>query len=315
MAKRKTGEEPDVVSRSDLDGILADFETGLVSRIATNIAKDSQQELHRALTAYDARVSKRFEANEAALAAIRADQTKLEQQQREFAAQLERVSTALEVVEKFNETHDMVHDVTFYRATDPTIIRVNTKEAVPLAELEKAVRAFLKDHVDDQLYCVEQVYDTVPTRFFVVKFTGANRRAASLRVSKALGACRKKGGGWEQLAVTAPSGTVIPYYMSEDKSPKQIAQEIRGKKLLRIIEKELPERKFVLHRREGVIFHNSNPILRVVVESRDDSRVEFEEAHFTELSLDRDSIRDAFNTAIATMGSRNKALVSSKWCL
>ena len=114
--------------------------------------------------------------------------------------------------------------------------------------------------------------DDQEQKVFVAKFTGPPG-TAKVRLQTALGELRNLDGSWKSFQVKVASGSAgsdssslsfRPLSISEDKTAKQVAREVSGKRLRDLLTAMHPGTRFYLNRADGKISSAYIPIVRAV---------------------------------------------------
>ena len=182
--------------------------------------------------------------------------------------QMDQFSKILEVAEKAPSQH--THNPNWDREPDGTIIKVTAKEPVPRDKVVKVLEELLGEYKDKATISGSNDTDS---KFFIIKFTGPPG-IAKQRVQKLLASQRQPDGTWKQYCVkTHDHGTgladdarskSVRLSISEDKSSKQIAMEVSGRKLRDILGDVFPHKTFYLSRADGNISSDWINIAEVV---------------------------------------------------
>ena len=172
-------------------------------------------------------------------------------------------------------------DPNWDRAPDGTIIRVYVAEQISKQAAMQALEPWLSGYSGKYICNNDANKDS---RRFVLKFTGPSG-VAKTRVSKALESLRDGDRNWRVFEAQIPSnggnggsngdGTrAVKLSISRDKSRKQVAKEIAGKRLKIVLQQSMPSKRFYFSKYDGKVSCEWIPIARV--EPTEDKSVSIE---------------------------------------
>eukprot|EP00973_Karenia_brevis_P024809 3419039-Karenia_brevis.AAC.1 len=128
-------------------------------------------------------------------------------------------------------THD---DITWDRAPDLTVLRLNTESHVQKRDLHGVLQQHWQAHLGEQEW-VLQGSETGASQRWTIRFRGPNTATAARRANKAYQLQRGDDGKWIDLQCKTPTGDMAKVHISKDKSPKQQKMEMYTKRLHRSI--------------------------------------------------------------------------------
>ena len=185
-----------------------------------------------------------------------------------LSRQYEHLAKTLEVAESA-PTQVTLQDPGWERDIDGTIIRISAREPVPRAEVIKSLEGLLDEYKDKVIFSGTNDADN---KQYTIKFTGPTGVAKD-RVGKVLGRQRQHDGTWQEFyakvrplsgaALSDDNIRTIRLSISDDKSPRQVAREIAGKKLREILKDMLPGKRLYFARETGKISCNWVGVARV----------------------------------------------------
>jgi hypothetical protein len=141
---------------------------------------------------------------------------------------------------------------------------------------------------------------------FSVLFSGSPSLGAQ-RVQRVLGLLRPvtRGGQWRQLSAKAIDTTSCAVYLSGDKNPQMIQCERHTKELLKCLQSQLVDVKFVANRRAAIISQDGVPVAKVTSVRRGVSEVEWNLERTGSLGIDRVAALAAWRKACDSTGFKN----------
>ena len=257
-------EEDQLLRRSDLDDLL--------SKAVQKVSQDAQSTFGEVVREYDQRVTARMVQIEQDVKDLSAKQDIVAKEQVDMWEEINRLRRALEVAEEEGPAVSQgSFDVDFDRAVDATMVRINAEAPVLMPQIEKFVEEWLPDislSMDDVTIKGGRGPGAA-SRFYTLHFNGIPRTAA-LRANKLLSSLRRGDGTWKDSSIRT-GGSTVRLFISPDKSPKMATMEIHTKMAKRILSADFPQLAFVTSLREGVVFCNQLPVLRVVPEKKKSS--------------------------------------------
>jgi len=128
-----------------------------------------------------------------------------------------------------------------------------------------------------------------------LKFNAGDIRTATRRADQLLDNLRDDEGNWAKPTVRVQDQD-INLFIGADKSPRQIKQEIWGKRLLAAVRSVMPQRSFRLLREEGVIVSGAQRLVRLQVTPEAASDLSFNEAVATTMGFDCAQLRTLWQT-------------------
>ena len=133
----------------------------------------------------------------------------------------------------------------------------------------------------------------------IFQFNGADG-LGERRAKKALDSLRPRGGGvWHEIKAKDTEGTRRKVFFNRDQNPKQQANSIAVKRLVRVAQELLPGKQIRKNNKENSVEVGSEwlPFARVVCSSPTSTKLFVNEPVLAQLNLDEETVRQAFLTA------------------
>ena len=272
------------VDREELLGLFESFKNEIsgITKAQTEKATESMGTqiggtMQRLITKYDEGVQEKYGQLEKKISCLNERTGSLEKSNGELfqkCADLDKkigeFARTLEIAETATPAPTQPpYNPNWDREADGTIIKVNANEVVPREDVIKALEGLLGEFKDRTIMSGSNSADS---KAYTIKFTGPTGTAKQ-RVQKVLASQRRADGTWNEYSVKVrdPSDDsgdgrlkLVRLSIGEDKSSKQIATEIAGKKLRDILSEVYPAKQFYLSKADGKISSNWINIAMVV---------------------------------------------------
>lgn len=194
---------------------------------------------------------------------------------------------------------------------DPTILRINTPEMVPLAAIKKELEKVLEEA--GLRATGLEVKGRAIDRFFSAAAAGEyNERVEA--VERVLASLRLPEGGWKPVSVRSQAGHEVRVYIGRDKTKEQVTRERGAKRLADIIKAKLVGEQAGVVLSGAVVTVQWTPLVRVSTDSQGLPYLMWNGEEATKRGINREDINQAFAEASA------KARVAAapgkvEWCL
>jgi len=284
--------------QGSMDSSFANMERGFHNVMAQQLV-DYDHGIQRRFDKQDTEISELHRRLDQISAEAKGNTNKVENLEREVGL-MENVPTARPPM-----------STDFDRDTDGTILRIRTDKPVSKAAVARAIEQLMRDadipqsqyelHEDRKRPPQSQSTssaapsaEATPSAFgkdFIIKFTGMASTAAR-RAGKTIGMLRHPDGSWRDLVATTPENEDARVYVDVDKSPKQLAKERIAKKVHAACKDIYKDKEFYLQKADGKITSAYQIVAQIVVDSKDEWRVNFNTVMLRTLGLDRDQIMD-----------------------
>ena len=323
MAKRaatepraKDKEQP--VSEDELEATLEQFRQKIASdnKEALEAAMAKQQEstfthVAQLVKTVQATQNKRFENLENEVAGIKGSQVQIEKEHKEMFERIKEMEKILALAEK--ETIDLasLEDDTFNR--DPI---TNKLKLGATGEMHKAT---VMEHVTKWMDEVDIPNDAwklagpAKSKQFGLFFDSPHG-AGARHARKSHLALKNVDGSWREVFLQSVAGPDVKLYSGPDKPPKQVCEEIMGKKLKGILEELYPDRTWTLrkyageNRRESYVLGDGHEVIKCHAVSRNDLAPLWDNARLAELRVDKAAVLQRFR-----MPGSSGAAASIQW--
>ena len=244
----------------------------------------------RGLTAFQTFTAANFSRLENDIHNVSERQAVVEHSMAQQKAQLERLCEQLAIAERV--VCPTALDLGFDRPTSPFLVRLSAAEAITKATLLEGTLAKLIHEAGLETTHFELEGDQIG-KFFTMRFT-AERGLASRRANKFFESLRGPAGGWKDTDSTSPAGKKVKLYFNRDRNPKQIKEEILGKKLVRAITQQLqtannPQNCY-FKKKDNTVFINWQEAAQIEVSGPDAHIVRWNMAIITPLGIDKEPI-------------------------
>ena len=111
---------------------------------------------------------------------------------------------------------------------------------------------------------------------------------------------RNGDGTWKNLETTSPTGRAIRLYINRDRNPRQVKEDILGKRLQKIVAQQLEQKGTPLRcfykKRDTTLFVNWQPVAKLIVEGPERFYVKWNHVAAEPLGLDREAVAIALDT-------------------
>ena len=291
----------DLVSRTDLKGILAELRTSVVNELSDSISKTIDTkftaQVEKAFRTYDEKITNRLSDHDMGIADLVKRADTVEQSQKKMKEDINKLQRALAVAESAaTEVVQQLELEQFDRQPDPAVLRANTSESVAKEAVLAAFATLFKDaDIPDDGF--EMVGGTMGiSKNFTFRLLGAPGLAAR-RARKVLDMRRRPDGSWApNPQVTTPLGRRIDIFLSPDKSPKQLRTELGGRRLFKAFKSAHPNKTVHLDKRAGMVSIDWHPCARVVPAQEQNSyTVQWNPTVVIRAQIDKEGIMSAFN--------------------
>ena len=137
-------------------------------------------------------------------------------------------------------------------------------------------------------------------KIFTLRFLGEANLAAR-RLNKFMDNLKLANGGWRGLDAQSPTGTTVKLYVNRDRNPRQVKEEVLGKRLQKIVAQQLAAKGNPLHcfykKHDTTLFVNWQPVAKLIVEGPEAVSIRWNVVAANPLDLDRDAIVAALDVA------------------
>ena len=296
MAAKRRSSEIDGNESDPLDALRQE----LFQHVKSTVGEFAQRTLDSTIAftkAQEAKNEKRFAEIEKDMSDVQRAHSKVEQEQVAQRAIISNLQKALAVAEAVVPPKEIISDDDFMRDVDHTILRVNTPDPVPRADVDRALREWLSEADCDSSELAE-ILGPDDGKPFVIHFKGMASTAAK-RVRKAYRLLRSRSGEWRSFPTIQSAGgkTVDKIYIDFDKSPCQLKRERDAKKVMASITHLCPAKKFSLNKMDGLVSFNGMPLVKV--EPNNDvepSALKWNMAAVAAADIDRDSVKSDYTS-------------------
>lgn len=181
---------------------------------------------------------------------------------------------------------DIASELEFDRVPDPTILRLQTRQAVQYEKVFELVMKLTEEMAIPKESWRLQGRGTV-TNKFAVQMVGESR-AGARRSAAVLQKVQEKARSGQAPAVAAPNGADVPVYFNADKNGRTLKEEAGARRLLRIFRTAYPERQFFWPRGTAAVSTGWRSLARVVVTGSDtDSELQWHMPAMEAFGLDK----------------------------
>ena len=274
---------------------------------AKAVTAAASKEFLESITAITADLSQRHETTERSITAISSRTAVLETANAELKASVAKLENLVSQAEARAPALNLDALGAWNRDPDPTVFWCSCSQDFNQPELERALQQWF---TDANIEPAHVVYNTVgPAKRHSFQLSGgtlvaeprAQRLHAALRIGKA----------WRTFSVATSPGTAIPLYVSADKSPKMVRQEVHAKRLANIIQSKKQHMALRVHRTLGYVATAGEALVRLHVGLSSDAptRLQWSAAAATK------GIDEATQRAITTEFNSNFAdpLTAAQW--
>jgi len=170
----------------------------------------------------------------------------------------------------------------------PNILKVNASDAVDKIKVESSLRSLIESAPVDPNW---KLAGPAKGKNFVLEFAGTVGFGTTQ--AAALMEYIRNGGSWRDVMVEGSSSKL---FISYDKSPRQMAMEAAGRRLIRICKATVPGRadELHLHRPSAKISVGWTPLVKVMVDGPKASHLQWNMDAVAQFNIDTEAIKSAY---------------------
>ena len=284
---RGSNDSHDGVSRSALDGILAQAKANIISEVSQHVSHtfDSM------LKAYDGVITSRISKTESDVSGINLRCEALEARHKEIQAQL---STLQEKLVVSSSTPQESGDLSLFdRKPEQHVLHIGIAGLASKASVLAVCSALVAE--SDIPGDAFDLRGPALGRSFNLAFHGDGGLGCR-RARKVMTAMRNSSGEWRQFSVLSPSGAHLALFIGFDKSSKQIRLEQEVKKLYKAVKSVHPQLSVDMMRRDGVVCVDWIQLAKVQVDSPTASVVLWNTSAVVQFNIDKAKVTEAWTT-------------------
>jgi hypothetical protein len=263
-----------------LDSKLLSFKSAFLGETANVLAQ------------YDRSIQPKFDHMADEINAIKHSQDRQQQHVQEMQKQIDLLNKAVDiatqaVVEPKNQAYD--------REVVTSILRITTQDMVPKEKVLEAITPWL---LEAELKYKEHFTLQGPPlgKYQILQFTG-DAGLAARRANKAQSLLRDDNHQWREFSTSSPSGAMVRIYVSKDKSPKKIKEEMGAKKLFNIIKDACKNKQVHFNRKDASISIDWTPVARVEAPDPEHTNLLWNYKGVQQFDIDKDEVANLFKNA------------------
>ena len=244
----------------------------------------------RAISEYDKTQDARHKQNEAAIIAIKAKNTALEDEQKKLRKDMVEFQRKLDMVESPDyATSQKIREAVRARSaneSDPTILRTNTQNPVAHQAMEKMLLELVEYAKVDKEHFHPLQGDPMGSHFTLRSNQAVLVAAAD--INKVIGGCRDTAGKWRTIQCESPDG-MVQAFVSKDEADSTRKPKILSKRVFKKFTEKFGEADLVYSKRSSTIFYKSSYIAKAVWQDGQ-PRIRFHEGNITKCGLNKDEL-------------------------
>lgn len=228
---------------------------------AKAVTAAASREFLESITAITGELSKRHEATERTITAVSARTAMLETANLELKASVTKLENLVSQAEARAPALNLDALGTWNRDPDPSVFWCSSPQEYNQPELEKALKTWFEAANIEPAHVI---YNTVgPAKRHSFQLSGgtlvAEPRAQRLHTQLRIGK------DWRTFSIANGDHAAVPLYVSADKSPKMVRQEVQAKRLSKIMQNKMPHLDLKVQRTLGFVGHQGDALVRLHV--------------------------------------------------
>ena len=281
-----------------MDALINDMRSDISSMLASEIKGMEDKVLGRTsqlLKAYDGQVQAQFGEQSERIAEVAARQAAAAVVTRDLIAQVKSLSDALAISDQ--PASAPIVDLEWDRRPDTTIVRVSSKDDVPMQSIIDSVKV-LTDRVAIAIKDYK-IFGRPVGKYYTIQM-GGDPQTAARRAQKLISSLRNPDGAWTEVFTTTPSGGNSQLFIGADRSKAQMALAASTKRLAAVVETEYNALRISSSPKDGIVFINGKPAVKVAVPSATEVEFQWHGSVLADARVDRAILKQKYELVDST---------------